>query len=130
VADDLPHGGVWARLGASPHHGVGVFAIIAIPKGTDVFGNDLGDIIWIDAEDAQGATEDEHRRLYHDFAIQRGPLLGCPVNFNQLSVGWYVNEPNVDETANLIIGADFAMIADRDIAQGEELTIIYSTFSR
>jgi hypothetical protein len=130
VADDLPHDGVWARLGVSSRHGVGVFAIVPIPQGTDVFGNDLGDIIWIESSEVERLDSSEHRRLYHDFAIQSGTLLGCPVNFNQLSVGWYVNEPTAGEEANMKIGADFAMIADRDIAAGEELTITYATFSR
>jgi hypothetical protein len=127
---ELPHDGVWARLGVSSRHGVGVFAIVAIPQGTDVFGNDMGDIVWIEASKVETRPTSEHRRLYHDFAIRRGPLLGCPANFNQLSVGWYVNEPMAGEDANLTIGADFAMIAGRDIAAGEELTITYSTFSR
>jgi hypothetical protein len=113
----------------SSRHGVGVFAIVTIRQGTDVFGNDSGDIVWIEASKVETRTTSEHRRLYHDFAIQRGTFLGCPVNFNQLSVGWYVNEPIAGEEANLRIGADFAMIASRDIAAGEELTISYSTFS-
>ena len=128
MRNDLPHDGVWTRLGASPRHGVGVFAIVAIPAGTNIFESDLGEIVWIDASDAIAAGA-EHRHLYHDFAIQRGGLLGCPVNFNQLSVGWYVNEPERGEQPNLRIGADFAMFAHRDIAAGEELTITYSTFS-
>ena len=120
---------MWARLGASPLHGVGVIAIIPIAEGTNVFANDFGEIIWVEASEVAALAGTELGRLYHDFAIQRGTLHGCPANFNMLSVGWYVNEPAPGEQANLMISEDFAMIAARDIAPGEELTIRYETFS-
>jgi hypothetical protein len=128
---DLPHHEVWCRLGASPLHGVGVFAIVPIPAGTDVFGNDSGEIVWIEASDIVAQpTRSAKKRLYSDFAIRRGTLLGCPVNFNMLSVGWYVNEPGPGDEANLRITDEYAMIARRSIEAGEELTIVYATFSR
>ena len=129
MSDNLPHAGVWARLGTSPLHGVGVFAIMPIPEGTDVFSNDFGKIVWVAASEVRASASSEQQRLYHDFAIQRGSLLGCPANFNQLSVGWYVNEPVNPMEANLVISENFAMIAKRNIAAGEELTISYATFS-
>ena len=53
-----------------------------------------------------------------------------PANFNLLGVGWYVNEPADGKDANLAVLADYQMIAARDIAEGEELTVRYDTFSR
>lgn len=127
---DRPHDLVWARLGASSRHGVGVFAIMFIPKGTDIFANDQQEMVWIEADalDALPA-ESEQKRLYRDFAVRRGTLLGCPTNFNLLTVGWYLNEPDPGEEANVAVGDGLAMTAVRDIAAGEELTIRYSTFS-
>lgn len=127
---ELPHEGVWARLAPSAIHGIGVFALKAIPAGTDVFANDRQPMMWVDAAEIgdlpQGSPA---RRLYEDFAVRRGSRWGCPANFNVMSVGWYVNEPLPDAAPNLTIAADLAMIACRDIAEGEEMTIDYRTFS-
>jgi len=128
---ELPHDRVWARLGVSTRHGVGVFAIAPIPRGTDVFASDEGEIIWVQAAEPDALPDgSEQKRLYRDFAVRRGSVLGCPVNFNMLSVGWYVNEPLAGEQANLSVADDLAMVAVRDIAAGEELTITYATFSK
>lgn len=126
----FPHEGVWCRLGVSNLHGIGVFAMIAIPPGIDVFANDDGETVWIEAAaiDSLPAASPQ-RRLYRDFAIQQGTRLECPPNFNRLSVGWYVNEPRPGEEANLEVGPECAMITRREIAAGEELTIVYATFS-
>jgi hypothetical protein len=111
-------------------HGVGVFAIVPIPTGTDVFANDTGAIVWTEAAEIEALpTLSAHRRLYSDFAIRRGTQLGSPANFNLMSAGWYVNEPDPGSEANLRIADDYAMVARRDIEAGEELTIVYATFS-
>lgn len=131
MKSELPHDAVWCRLGVSKLHGVGVFAIIPIPKGSDIFANEAEEITWIEAADIGRLPESsEQRRLYLDFAIRRGALLGCPANFNLLTVGWYVNQPILGEESNLEIAENYAMVARRDIEVGEELTIVYSTFSR
>jgi hypothetical protein len=127
---DLPHSDVHARLKASPIHGVGVFAIRDIPVGTSIFGNDRRAINWMAAEVLdQGGLTDEERQLYIDFGVRKGALIGCPENFNLLSVGWYVNQPAPGETANLLATEQLDMIAVRDIPAGEELTISYAEFS-
>jgi hypothetical protein len=124
------HANVYARLGASRLAGVGVFAIVDIPAGTDVFANDRAEIRWIAAADLDvAALSEEQMRLYRDFAIRQGDLLGCPANFNLLTVGWDVNQPAKRQEPNLAATADFALIARRDIFPGEELTVRYATFS-
>lgn len=130
VAADRPHDNVWARLGASDRHGVGVFAIVPIPAGTDIFANDQQEIVWIEADELDALPEEsEQKRLYRDFAVRRGSALGCPANFNLLTVGWYLNEPDPGEKPNVTVAHDLTMTALRDIAVGEELTIVYATFS-
>ena len=127
-APALPHEGVWARLGVSPIHGVGVFAIRNIPAGTNVFGPDKAAIVWVDVADIEGASPAE-RRLYADFTIQQAGRVGCPANFNLLTVGWYCNEPAAGETPNLAATPEYDLIAARFIAEGEELTVRYDSFS-
>lgn len=71
----------------------------------------------------------EERRLYHDFGIARGSLIGCPVNFHNLTPGWYCNEPPAGTAPNVRVGSDFSFFACADIAAGEELTVSYAEFS-
>ena len=130
MASKLPHEGVWVRLGLSAIHGIGVFAIRPIPRGTDIFANDKVPLVWVEAAelDRSGPSEAE-RALYHDFGIRRGDRIGCPANFNNLTPGWYLNEPPPGGEANVAAGEGFAFTATRDIAEGEELTIDYEGFS-
>jgi hypothetical protein len=124
------HEGVYARLGVSPIHGVGVFAIGHIPRGTNVFGNDAGPIAWTPVKMVlEAQLPPALLRLYHDFGVVRRDLIGAPVNFNSLTPGWYVNEPATGQDANLSMTEDFHLIAVRDIEPGEELTATYASFS-
>ena len=125
-----PHEGVFARLGVSHIHGVGVFAARAIGAGTNVFPADDAEIVWMPAAllDDPSLSNFE-RSLYKDFAIRRGDELGCPANFSLLNVGWYVNEPRAGDDPNLKPTAAFDLVAARDIAEGEELTVRYSSFT-
>jgi hypothetical protein len=126
----LPHEGVYARLGVSEIEGVGVFAIRPIPKGTNIFANDKVELVWVEkaALEAAGLTAAE-RDLYEAFGINRGDKVGVPVNFHNLTPGWYLNEPAPDGRANVRVDAQMNFFADRDIAEGEELTVVYEQFS-
>jgi SET domain-containing protein len=126
----LPHEGVFVRLGVSTIHGIGVFARQTIKAGTNVFANDTRNIHWVDSSVlADPSLTEHHRQVYEDFAIRRGDQLGCPSNFNLLTVGWYVNEPRIEDEPNLIATANAELVALRDIEAGEELTIRYSGFA-
>lgn len=125
----LPHEGVAVRLAPSPIHGIGVFAQQPIAAGTNVFANDEREILWVESDRlAQLPLEPWQRAFYHDFALRRGSTLGCPASFDQLTVGWYCNEPTEGQEANLTPSSDFDLIAARDIAAGEELTVRYAAF--
>ena len=126
----LPHEHVYVRLGVSPIEGIGVFAIRPIDAGTDIFSNDRIELVWVDADavDRSNPTPGQ-RALYDAFAIRRDDRLGCPVNFHNLTPGWYLNEPCGDNEPNVRVEKDFSFIAARDIAEGEELTVRYDGFS-
>ena len=127
---ELPHRSVYVRLGLSPRHGIGVFAIRSIPAGTNLFANDTVELVWVDrlALDSAGLTPAE-RRLYEDFGIARGDRIGCPINFHNLTPGWYLNEPAPGDQPNVRVDAELNFFARRDIAEGEELTVRYADFS-
>ena len=129
LASQLPHDGVRVRLGVSDIHGVGVFALAPIAKGTNVFARDQRPLTWVDAAELEG-VEPFERAFYEDFAIRRGGRFGCPESFDQLSVGWYVNETREGEMPNLAPTPEDELIAARDIAAGEELTVDYAAFGR
>ena len=130
VAMPLPHEEVLVRLGVSKIHGIGVFAQQLIKTGSNIFGNDTRAIYWVPASVLDdGSLNDFQRRFYLDFAIRRGDELGCPANFNLLTVGWYVNEPAAGDEPNLIATTGFDLVASRDIEPGEERTIRYSSLN-
>ncbi len=124
-----PHYGVYARLGPSKIHGIGVFAIRKIKKGTYAFSGDDENMVWVGKSNLRNLPR-EIRRLYEDFAVikKNGTLYGCPRNFNILTVGWYLNcsqNPNV----GCDVGRGYEFYALRDIKRGEELTVDYKTYS-
>ena len=120
----LPHSHLYTRLKPSPIHGVGVFAIRHIPKGTLLFDPDE-EIVWVDARQIRGLS-DGLREMYEDFCIIKDGKYGCPSNFNRLTMSWYLND---SQTPNILVDGDYNMWAARDIEDGEELTIDSSRFS-
>ena len=121
----LPHHGVYARIRRSKIHGVGVVAIRDIKKGTRIFFGDDDPIVWIKRKQVM-ALPREIKKLYEDFCIFRGDKVGCPSNFNRLTVAWYLNESHHPNVGN---DEDYAFYALRNIKAGEELTLDYSKFS-
>lgn len=121
----LPHSSVYTRLKQSAIHGVGVFAIRKIPKGTKLFDANE-ELIWIDESEIDELPPNL-RQLYDDFCIIKDGLYGCPHDFNNLTMGWYLND---SITPNILVDENYDMWAIRDIAEGEELTIDSSRFSK
>src|SRR3712207_6137126 len=106
-ARGLPHDDVYVRLGFSRIHGIGVIAIRDIPEGTNIFANDRVELVWVEAGLLETAplTEAE-RQLYRDFGIRADGRIGCPVNFHNLTPGWYLNEPAPGTLPNVRIDID------------------------
>lgn len=117
----LPHLGVFVRLKPSSLHGIGVFAIHDIPKGTYIFSGDNGEMVWVKAS-TTGRLSKEVKGLYRDFCVLRDGKYGCPRSFNVMTPAWYINhsdEPNIAADQN------FDFYATRRIKMGEELTLSY-----
>ncbi len=120
-----PHARVHTRLRPSKIHGVGVFAIRRIRKGTRLFFDDLDEMVWV-RQDELGRLPREIKKLYDDFSPLKDGRLGCPRNFNRLTMAWYLNE---SKEPNVRSGEGYNFIATRDIKPGEELTVDYSSYS-
>jgi hypothetical protein len=125
-APRLPHEQVSVRLGKSERHGVGAFAIRRIRKGSRVFSNDPGGVVWI-PEDEVKRLPAATRKLYEDFAVLKNGRYGAPVHFERLTPAWYVNDDR--KGPNLRADEYLNFFALRDIVAGEELTADYSTYS-
>jgi hypothetical protein len=126
-----PHASVYARLRPSKmaNAGVGVFAVRRIRKGTHLFVGDDEEMRWVD----KGVFSSQPKsicKLYEDFAVFRKGRYGCPRNFNVLTLGWYLNEPESGTRSNVACDEEtYDFFALRDIRAGEELTVDYSTYS-
>jgi hypothetical protein len=127
-ANTSPDSNSYTRLKASPIHGVGVFAIRDIPSGTNIFSDDGSEMVWINKDDVE-KTSGETKKLYDDFCVINNGKYGCPKNFNNLTVSWYLNEPLKVQKPNVYCDENYDFIAARDIKSGEELTVDYSTYS-
>ena len=121
----LPHNGVYTRLKPSKIHGVGVFAIRDIKKGTYIFPEDNLPIHWIDRSQLRNLPASVGR-LYKDFAIIKGKKYGTPLNFDQLTPAWYLNH---SKSPNVAIDKHYRFYSLRHIRGGEELTVDYDTYS-
>jgi len=125
----MPHDGVYARIGQSKIHGVGVLAIRDIPKDTKIFPEDDTELIWIKRSVIKlGEQPPEIRRMYDNFCLikDKGETYGCPKSFNLMTVAWYLNH---SKTPNVGCDKDYTFFALRDIKQGEELTADYHTYN-
>ncbi len=125
MAKSLPHSGVFSRISVSAIHGVGVRAIRPIKKGAYVFPGDDEKMRWIDKLKLKRVPI-EIRKLYKDFCVEDGKRLGCPQNFNRMTIAWYLNHSN---TPNLAADRSYRFYALRNIKKGEELTADYGTYN-
>lgn len=122
----LPHDGVYARLMPSAIHGVGVFAIMTIPKDTYVFEPDDGVLVSVETSKTEGLTP-PLRKLYEDFCVLNRDKYACPVSLNLLTPAWYLNS---SKHPNMAADSRLRFYAVREIAAGEELTVDYDTYSQ
>lgn len=118
------HAGAYTRLQKSDHHGVGVFAISDIPEGTNIFAGDTNEMREIEKYDLD-YVQPEIQKLYEDFCVWKDGKIKGPKNFNNLTVGWYLNH---SDTPNVKCNDEYDFIATRIIKKGEELTADYRTY--
>lgn len=122
----------YTRIGRSPIHGIGVFAIRKIPQGVNPFG-DGADFDYVQVPPTLvEVLEPGVRKLLKDLCVFEDDVYWVPdYGLNQCGVGWYLNHsttPNMGTPEN---GDDHGdeFFALRDIEPGEELTIDYGTYN-
>lgn len=136
IFDDLKRG-IYCRIKPSPVHGVGVFAIRDIPKGTNPFAYMPGqteeeekeNIMIPKAEiDDNQELSDEIKKYVKDMVpVENGNYYYPVMSLNQLDLPYYVNHSDKPNLFSPDDGVTF--IANRDIKKDEELFVDYSTYS-
>ena len=124
----FPHEDVYTRIQPSKIHGVGVFAIRRIPKGTNIFQPDNSETVDININEITN-IDDGVKKLYDDFSIIRHGKYKCPKNFNNLTVSWYLNDSDESHSANVSCDDQYNFWAIRDIEKEEELLVDSSIYS-
>lgn len=120
-----PHDNCWTELRPSAIHGVGVFARIDIPEDTELWPDDTVNIRYL-SQDYVARLDEPTRKLYHDFAVLEDGEWACPSSFNDMTMAWYLNHST---TPNCIPLNGLGFWTARDIKQGEELTVDYTSYS-
>ncbi len=122
----------YTRFAPSPIHGIGVFAVRRIPKGTDPFaqGPDF-DYVKVPPA-ALDALDPEVKRLLTDLCVFEDGVLWVP-SFGLVGAGqgWYLNHSTMPNMGTPQDGEEHgdAFYALRDIEPDEELTIDYGTYN-
>lgn len=121
---------VYTRLG-SGRHGVGVFAIRPIPKGTDPFKNcdPFGDVLEIpEAELARADIPESVKTLVRDFcALQDGVYHVPDYGIDAIDKSYYLNHSAKPNLITKDKGETFITL--RKIKTGEELTVSYDLYT-
>lgn len=120
---------VYTRLGVGAH-GVGVFAIRDIPKGTDIFKNcdPHGDVLEITEEELSAFdAPDAAKLLVRDFCAFQGGVYFVPdYGIDALPKSYFLNHSNAPNIMTPDKGETF--LAARDIKAGEELAADYDEY--
>jgi SET domain-containing protein len=120
------HEEVFCRVAPSKIHGVGLFAVKHIPKGTDPFLNSLEDkSVKLSLADMD-TLEPGVRKIVHDMSgFEDNTYHVHAYGFNIIHPLFFINH---SKDFN-IVTEGLRYIAARDIEVGEELTVDYETFN-
>ena len=114
----------WVMIKPSPIHGIGVFAIRDIPKGTrGLFSKGIGG--WIELSYAEVEALPPHsKNLIHTYCLYDHEKYFVPdYGFKIMDLSLYLNHDSEANIMSLHHGEDFEAI--KDIKAGEELMIDY-----
>jgi SET domain-containing protein len=120
-----PHANLYTRLQGSKR-GVGLFALRDIPAGTTLFLGDKGETVRVSPAVVDAIDDDEIKKMYYDFCPLVDGAFVAPADFNQMTMGWYMNH---SDSPNVVVREGTSCLAGRLIAKGEELTTDYRTYS-
>ena len=103
-----------------------MFAIRDIPRATKLFVGDVGQTVRVPIATVDRIQDAELRRMYYDFCPVVNAFFVAPVDFNQMTMGWYLNH---SDDSNVQIDQRLQFVTSRLIRFGEEVTANYTTYS-
>ena len=110
----------------SPIHGIGVFAIRDIPKGTqDIFSQGFGDWIEVSREEVEALPEHSRALVENHCLFDERSYFIPEYGFKMVDLVIYLNHSDTPNVISINDGERFEAI--RDIQVGEELLVDYGT---
>jgi len=116
----------YVMIKPSPLHGIGVFAIRDIPKGTsNIFSKGVGDWIKVSKEEVDALPQHSKDLIENHCLFDEDFYFIPDYGFKLLDLVIYLNHSETPNVISLNDGEEFEAI--RDIANGEELLVDYGT---
>jgi len=116
----------YVMIKPSPLHGIGVFAIKDIPKGTkNIFSNGVGDWIKVSKEEVEALPQHSKDLIENHCLFDENFYFIPDYGFKLVDLVIYLNHSETPNVISLNDGEEFEAI--RDIANGEELLVDYGT---
>ena len=116
----------YVMIKPSPLHGIGVFAIRNIPKGTkDIFSQGVGDWIKVSKEEVDALPKHSKDLIENHCLFDEDHYFSPDYGFKLIDLVIYLNHSDTPNVISLNEGEQFEAI--RDIAVGEELLVDYGT---
>ena len=116
----------YVMIKPSPLHGIGVFAIRDIPKGTkNIFSKGVGDWIKVSKEEVDALPQHSKDLIENHCLFDEDHYFIPDYGFKLVDLVIYLNHSETPNVISLNDGEEFEAI--RDIANGEELLVDYGT---
>lgn len=114
---------VYCKLGVSPIHGIGVFALRDIPKGTYPLKSMVSNKeIKFSRIELKSVPSTVRKHLNMFCLVEKGRVYAPEIGMNAVNLSIYLNH---SKTPNLFYNDDGMLEAMVDIAKGDEVTIDY-----
>ena len=116
----------YVMIQPSTIHGIGVFAIRDIPKGTqDIFSQGFGDWIEVSREEVEALPEHSRALVENHCLFDEKSYFIPEYGFKMVDLVIYLNHSDTPNVISINDGERFEAI--RDIKVGEELFVDYGT---
>ncbi len=116
----------YVMIKPSQLHGIGVFAIRDIPKGTkNIFSKGVGDWIKVSKEEVEALPQHSKDLIENHCLFDEDYYFIPDYGFKLVDLVIYLNHSETPNVISLNDGEEFEAI--RDIASGEELLVDYGT---
>ncbi len=116
----------YVMIKPSPLHGIGVFAISDIPKGTkDIFSEGFGDWIKVSKEEVDALPTHSRELIENHCLFDEDSYFVPEYGFKLVDLVIYLNHSETPNVISLNDGEQFEALVD--IKVGEELLVDYGT---